>query len=141
MNGAAPTSWRPALVLAALLSACAGPSATVQLDPLHVEGLTLDGQTEAVVMEPESLFREAGLAFERGAFERAFVHYRLLLERFPESPWAGPGRFNAGLSLERLERWSEATSYFTAVAESATDGDEIHGARLHLATCMEQLER
>ena len=145
MRGASPISDLVSLrfipLLAVALVACAGPGSTVQLDPLHLEGVTLDGGTEAVVLEPESLFQAGGEAFERGEYQRAFAYYRLLIERFPESPWAGPGQFNAGLSLERLQRWEEALAYFSSAVEGLTDPAEIHDIRLHVATCLEQRQR
>ncbi|MGM0576993.1 MAG: tetratricopeptide repeat protein [Myxococcota bacterium] len=110
------------------------------LDPMRLAAVEQGGERHVEVLEPETLFQEAAEAFEASDYEASARKYGLVVKHFADSRWGDPARYNAGLSLERLERHGEAVPYYEAVADRRSGTKDAHDALFRLATCHESLE-
>lgn len=139
--GMARHTWIGGFVLLAwCLSACA-PTQHIQMKEVVLKA-TPDGEGHRIeVMDPEELFRSAAEAFRNSDYGAAEAKYALILERFPESRWAGMSRYNRAVCLVKLERWEEAAVVFGDIVHERPGTKDAHDALFQLATCHEQLER
>lgn len=113
---------------------------TLDMDPMHLEVVRRPGGDRVEVMDPKTLFFEGNAAFERNDFALAYDKYALVADRFPDSRYALVSAFNAGLSLEKLERWSDAIPWFDRVAKAASGSKDAQDALFRIAICQEGLE-
>lgn len=117
----------------------AGQEARLQFEPIEVR----PGSSEDVALSdlnPEELFAMGTAHFAAGEFEKSARAFGRLADVYPESENAASAAYNAGLALERLERFEDAGNRFAAVADARTGQNDALFAAFHLANCLYQLE-
>lgn len=131
------------VAVASVLASCAGSQQqrTVRMEPMRLTTVEEGGETRVEVVDPEILFREAREAADEDEHVEAARKFRLLVEHFPDSRWAGAARFNAGVALERAGRCREALPCFRGVVEHAPETKDAHDALFRMARCHERLEQ
>lgn len=149
-----PPSRRLAYALAVLIVSvgavgCAGrsPEPKSPRDVVHMEAMkitaqrTEDGRYVFESYDAEGLFSEATERLNRGACKDAVTGYRRLVREFPESTYASPALYNAGLCLERLEQPADAAATFEELALRMPGSPDVQDAHFQLAKLYVQLER
>lgn len=113
--------------------------ARLQFEPIEIR----PGTSEDVALSdlnPEELFAMGTAHFAAGEFEKSARAFERLADVYPESESAAAANYNAGLALERLERFEAAGNRFAAVADARTGQGDALFAAFHLANCLYQLE-
>ena len=129
-------SW---LIASLVLSACASaPTRVVNLDPLRIEAVEIDGEKRVEVLDPELLFEQAGQAFEASDYATAAQKYQLIVSRFAKSRWANVSRYNGGLALERSGRCPDAVVLFEDLAARVPGSRDAQDALFRVASCHEK---
>jgi hypothetical protein len=106
-----------------LLAGSCGPK-LVKLDALEFHAMKTDSGIAVEMMDPDVLFTEGARAFEAKRHDDAARKFGLVIQKFPDSRFAKPARFNRGLSLLALGRPVPAAEDFAAyVAAWPADGD------------------
>ncbi|MFN0062015.1 MAG: tetratricopeptide repeat protein [Myxococcaceae bacterium] len=126
------------VALALLGSGCAhGPTrATLAFDALEIQG-----DAALAKLNDEELFTKASAAFAAGEYAKAADLFGRVADLHPNSPHQATSVFNAGLSLEKLERWSEAAERFGALADAEKGQADRLEATFHLALAHYHLAR
>ena len=138
-----PLVRRAAALASLVLAACGAQQVrhdSVEMDPMELVAIDVDGQKVVEVLDPETLFREGGQAFGAGRYADAARKYLLVVQHFGESRWADVSRFNGALALERSWRCGEALEIYAELAERTAGSKDAHDALFRIATCQEQLE-
>jgi tetratricopeptide (TPR) repeat protein len=87
------------------------------------------GQVALGEMDEATLFDVGTRAFQGGEFEKAAQHFDRLWSSFPASENLAPALWNAGLSQERLGRFSEALERFERYLRLKDEPDgQFHAA-------------
>ena len=113
----------------AALSVAGGCAHTAKTGEQHVTMETMvfeahpsTGKVELV--DAEGLFERAGAAFQEKQFADAVKLYDQLVERFPDSRYATPALYNAGLSLENQSDLAGAADrYRKMIARGGANND------------------
>lgn len=116
------------------------PTEHVQMEPMQIMAERgPDGRYVLHHRDAASLFRAAGEAFEVQDYARAVELYTTLLQEFPGSSYTLATRYNLGLALEELHRFSEALAQYREIlAGEASPGDALD-AQFRIATCQNEL--
>ena len=131
----------PVLLLVLLLSACSTSQQVMKAsEPRPVQEPVKNAEPKPEMSE-QDMFRAAGTAFRDKDYETSATLYLKLIEKAPEGRYANVSRFNGGLSLERLKRYSEAVPYYEEVAKRTAGSKDAHDAFFRAATCMQSAER
>lgn len=111
------------------------PTETLNLDPMLIRP-SKDGPTETI--DVSELFDRAFRSFSARQYEDAAADYELVIRHFPESRFFLPALYNAGLSYEKLERWSDATRVYRMIVTQFPDNEDTKDAYYRLAGALEQ---
>ncbi len=112
------------LFAAMFLAACSPATRQVRLDPLSFRATATPDGVKVDTMDPEVLFVEAAADFDAGHHSDALRKFGLILEHFPDSPYARPALFNRGLTHLAVQRPAAAATDFRAFIEAdPTDSD------------------
>ncbi len=109
------------LLLAALLCACGPRADVIRMDPIELHARRTPEGIRVDVMDPEHLFLQGVRSFESRDLNEADHAFTLVIERFADSRFARPSRFNRGLVRLQTGRPSEAAADFQAYIETAPD--------------------
>lgn len=108
------------LPIAIFLSAACGPrKEVIRLDPIELQARRTPEGVRVDVMDPETLFLEGVRAFEAQEFDEADHAFSVVIERFLESRFSRPARYNRGLTRLKNRRPAEAAADFEAYIRSA----------------------
>lgn len=124
-------------------SACAtAPSSKalserVDLDPMLFRP-NPDG-SPGKALDSNEVFERAYTAFSARNYEVAAENYDIIIKYFDDSRFYLPSLYNAGLSYEKLQRWSEAADRYRLVIEKFPDQPDARDAYYRLASAMDQL--
>jgi len=88
-------------------------------------------------MDDATLFDAGTRAFQGGDFEKAGQYFDRLWQSFPASPNRVPALWNAGLSQERMGRWSDALERYLEYIKYKPEPEAV----LHAALAEHQLGR
>lgn len=102
-------SW---VVGAGALAACGPRADVVRMDPIELQARRTPDGVRVDVLDPEALFLQGVREFENGDLDEADHAFTLVVERFPESRFARPSRFNRGVVRLRTGRPAEAAADF-----------------------------
>ncbi|MFO0576041.1 MAG: hypothetical protein U1A78_18730 [Polyangia bacterium] len=154
----ASRAWGSRLLAAALLlgasglSGCAhtrtgqslgtqGAVTTIEMEPLQIE-LGKSGTGDGMeVFDAPTLFEEAGQLFDADKFADAAARYDRLASSFPESGYAAPALFNAGLSYEALARFGDAAERYQKLTRGYAGSKHAKESQLRLGACFAELGR
>ena len=78
---------------------------------------------------------------KRGAYESAVEGFDGLVAVYPESGYVSASLYNAGLCLQRLERWSEATTRYERLLDMRPGSRDTKHTRFQLAFLYIETER
>ena len=134
----------PLQLVCALVFSLVGCAANQQVtETVELEPLVLHQQADQRVrsLEARPLFSRGTEAYSEGRYEDALLSFEEIIRFFSESRYAPHAHFNAGLTLQRLERWGEALGHFEIAAETLTAEDDQRDARFQVVICQEQTER
>lgn len=126
---------------AAAVAACGSTAQVVELEPMKLAAVEIEGQQRAEVLDPELLFREGGRAFEKQDYATAAARYSLVVEHFPDSRYANVSAFNGGLSFERNSHFEDAIPLYAKVAEALKGSKDGNDALFRMAACYGGLQR
>lgn len=113
------------------------PTETLTLDPMLIRP-SGDGPTESI--DVSELFDRAYRSFAGRRYEEAAADYELVIRHFPDSRFYLPALYNAGLSYEKLEQWSDAERVYRTIVAQFPDKEDTTDAYYRLAGAMEHLE-
>ena len=132
------------VALVALLAAgcaTARPTPTpIEMEGMRFAAVEVDGSRRVEVLDAETLFQEAGRAFEGQDYAVAAARYGLLVEHFPESRFFIASLYNGALSLERSGRCDEAVPGYEEVARRTAGSRDAHDALFRQAACHQTAE-
>lgn len=100
----------------------------VEFDPVVVTG-----DLELEKLNAEELFAGGEAAYAANEFARAARYFGRLADAFPDSPHRRAALYNAGLSLEKVQRWDEAAARFSDLADAAHGSGDALDAAFRLA--------
>jgi len=130
---------RLGLVLGAVMLFTGGCTEVIRMDPMVFQATDGPDGLQVNTMDPEALFQEGKSAFRAQKYDESAHIFTLFLKHFPEDSRASNARYNAGLSLERLEEWDAAKFHFLAYTGGAKDvRDQIDG-HFRLVICFRGL--
>ena len=108
---------------------------TLVMEPIQVVARMKDGKREYEVFDAAGLFEQAGAHLQARRFEQAIATYDRLVREFPDSRYAVPSLYNAGLAHEARRDWAGAVARFKTVAERAKLPRDVIDALFHLGAC------
>lgn len=137
--------WAPLVVAGLVGGGCASAptqsSRTIEMDPMRFEVTQGANGPKVEVLDPELLFKEGNRAFEALNFRVASEKYLLVVERFPDSRYAGVSAYNGGLSLARDRQFKAAIPLFERVVNANKGSRDAQDALLQIGACYRTLER
>jgi tetratricopeptide (TPR) repeat protein len=113
---------------------------TLVMEPIQVVARMKDGKREYEVFDAAGLFEQAGAHLQGKRFEQAIATYDRLVREFPDSRYAVPSLYNAGLAHEARRDWVGAVARFKTVAERAKSPRDVIDALFHLGACYSEAE-
>ena len=149
-------SWRGVVLWGALVVAGCGPAlprpaapssreapasqpepqvTRIIMEPIQVVARIRDGRREYEIYDAAGLFEEAGRHLEGRRFKEASATYDRLVREFPDSRYAVPALYNAGLAYEALGDFALAAQRFKAASERARSPRDVVDALFHLGAC------
>lgn len=124
--------------------AAAAPSkaevTTLVMEPIQVVARMKDGKREYDVFDAAGLFEQAGAHLQARRFDQAVATYDRLVREFPDSRYAVPSQYNAGLAHEARRDWAAAVARFKLVAERAKSPRDVIDALFHLGACYSEAD-
>lgn len=105
------------------LAACGPRADVVRMDPIELQARRTPDGVRVDVLDPETLFLQGVREFEARNLDEADHAFTLVVERFPESRFARPSRFNRGLVRLQTGRPAEAATDFDAYVRTAPAAD------------------
>jgi TolA-binding protein len=117
-----------------------GGVTTLVMEPIQVVARMKDGKREYEVFDAAGLFEQAGAALQAKRWDEAVATYDRLVREFPDSRYAVPSRYNAGLALEAKRDWGGAAARFKDAADKARTARDAIDALFHLGACYAEAE-
>ena len=94
---------------------------------------TVPTRARAQTTEARGVFAEALVQMKAGKCEQAMREFDRVVEMFPKSRYVSPSLYNAGLCLQRLERWSESAKRYERLLDVRPGSRDTKHARFQLA--------
>jgi TolA-binding protein len=113
---------------------------TLVMEPIQVVARMKDGKREYEVFDAAGLFEQAGAHLQARRFEPAIATYDRLVREFPDSRYAVPSLYNAGLAHEARKDWAGAVARFKTVADRAKSPRDVIDALFHLGACYSEAD-
>ncbi len=127
-------------VVALLGTGCASGGTHIALDPMHLAVVRGEGGPRVEALDAEGLYEEGSAAWNRGDIALAVEKYGLVADHFPDSRYGVVATYNAGLGLEKLERFADAVVRFHSVVARVHGSRDAQDALFRIAACQEALE-
>jgi tetratricopeptide (TPR) repeat protein len=137
------------IALAALIAGCAGPRPVARApepaEPMTFEPMVITAgpreEVDLAALNDEELFALGTSAFAAGDHERSALCFGRLADVYERSPHRREALYNAGLALERLERWEVALERFRPLADPERGRGDAVDASFRVAECLYHLAR
>lgn len=127
-----------AFFLCLQLSACASAQ-HIEMEPMRFAVVEGEGGRTVEALDPEALFTDGNRLFEAQDYEHAAHKYGVIVDHFPDTRWYVVASFNAGLSLERAGRHTDAVGRFRAHIAAVSGSKDAQDALFRVAACHEAL--
>jgi hypothetical protein len=144
-------AWRRWVLLAAVgLGGCRTTATAAREEPeqapqrrteLHFDPVTVTADLELDRLNDEELLAGGTSAFAAEDFKQAARYFNRLVDFHAQSRHRREALYKAGLALERLEQWEEASLRFSELADAARGQEDALEAAFRLAETYYHLER
>jgi TolA-binding protein len=148
-GGTMPRPIRLVALAAAALGGCGATAqsvrapaktAVIAMEPMKIE-VTRDGDGQKIeAFDAATLFERAGAALAGSRWTEAADTYDRLIRDFPDSRYAPPSYYNAGLAKEGLKDWAAAAARYRELADKHPGGKDALDALFRLGGCYAELE-
>ncbi|MBW1808098.1 MAG: hypothetical protein JRJ87_07855 [Deltaproteobacteria bacterium] len=116
------------------------PAKEIFLDPLHI-GIKPDKELGLIDFDAATLFKEGVRLQQAGQSDRAFLFFERIITEFNSSRYLSAAAFNAGNSLEDLERVSEAVERYRIITRKLSESKDWLDAAFRESMCLARLEK
>lgn len=129
------------LVVASLVLGCAARpmSQTTSIDALRIDAKRIDAERDDEAAG--TAFRTALGQMKTGACELAIVGFDGVVSGFPASRYVSASLYNAGLCLQRSERWEESSRRYERLLEMRPGSPDTKHTRFQLAFLYNETHR
>jgi tetratricopeptide (TPR) repeat protein len=129
-----------AISLAPLSAACATSPSAIELPQMSFEVVTGERGPRVESLDPETLYEEGNRAYQALDYILAAEKYGLVADRFATSRFGPASAYNAGMSLEKVDRHADAIARYRQLVALVPDSRDARDGLFRIAACQEALE-
>src|SRR5262249_4712640 len=112
----------------------------IEMEPMKIEVVRGDGgQQHIEAFDAATLFEQAGADLNQQRFAEAVAGYDRVVKDFPDSRYAVPALYNAGLALEGLKDYQGAIARYRALVDQHGDTRDALDALFRLGGCQAEV--
>lgn len=129
-----------ALSCAPLAGACASTPPAIELPEMSFQVVSGERGPRVESLDPETLYEEGNRAYQSLDFVLAAEKYGLVADRFPTSRFGPASAYNAGMSLEKVQRHADAIRRYEQLVSLVPGTRDAQDGLFRIAACQEALE-